>query len=828
MSGQKRGRIGLIGKIFGGLVLLGLAGVLVAAGIAALYVSRLSRDLPEYTSLREYQPPVMTRIHTGEGTILAEYANERRIFVPIASMPPRVLDAFISAEDKNFFEHDGLDYAGIVRAAMANVSNYMNNRRLEGASTITQQVAKNFLLSGEVRMERKIKEAVLARRIEQAFSKQKILELYLNEIYLGWRSYGVAAAALNYFDKSLDDLTIAEAAYLAAMPKAPNNYRPDRVSTRQRGIDRRNWVIERMAANGYITWEEARQAQAEELVIYERPFGSHTVEYEFFAEEVRRQVSDIFGEDSLYNGGLSVRTTLEPRLQRAALIALRDGLAAYDRRRGWRGPAGQIDRLEDWSRSIREFEFLEDAEPWQGAVVLDVDARSVRIGLQDGMSQGTIAFADMDWARPHQGRNSKGYPILGPAIGRADQVLAPGDVIYVERLDGGEQGEGDDLPSYALRQIPDVDGGIVAMDPHTGRVLAMIGGFSFARSEFNRATQARRQPGSAFKPFVFAPALDRGYTPSSVVLDAPLTRDQGEGKERWKPDNYSGRFYGLSTLRKGMEKSYNALTLRVAYDIGVENVVRYAQSMGVLGSVEVVPALALGSGETTLMNMVTAYSMFVNGGRKVSPVLIDQVQDRYGRTIYQWDQRSCDNCRNVAWEGQREPTIPDNRERVVDPYTAYQIVSLLEGVVQRGTATSVAAVGRPVAGKTGTTNEERDAWFVGFTPDLAVGVYVGFDEPKPMGRGETGGKAAAPIFQDFITAALDGEKARPFRVPDGMTLITVNAETGQPASHGQARVITEAFRPGTGPDPDAWESQRGAGGPQGQDGQVSQGTGGLY
>ncbi len=833
----KRGKWGgaiLALKIFGLLTGLGLIAAICAGIYAWMYVSGLSDDLPDYTKLREYEPKVMTRIHAGDGTLLAEYATQRRIFVPIESVPRVVVNAFISAEDKNFYEHDGLDYRGIARAVVANVSNYLNNRRLEGASTITQQVAKNFLLTSEVRLDRKIKEAILAYRMERAFTKAEILELYLNEIYLGWRSYGVAAAALNYFDKSLDELTIAEAAYLAAMPKGPANYRPDRERTRARGISRRNWVIERMALNGHIAPDAAARAQAEPLVVYDRPFGTRTVEGEYFAEEVRRRVSELYGADSLYDGGLSVRTTVEPQLQRYAMQALRTGLTQYDQRHGWRGPVTRIEDTSAWPEALDKIDFGRDLDPWYGAVVLSVDdtAGVVTVGLDDGRATtGTIPFDEIVWARTQEDDDS-----LGPEIEKASDVLSVGDVIYVEPV-GGARLDGEAAPDhYALRQIPELNGGIVALDPHTGRVLAMVGGFSFSESQFNRAVQARRQPGSSFKPFVYAAAFDHGYTPSSVVLDAPFTLDQGEGQPLWKPKNYSNRFYGPSTLRRGMERSLNVLTVRLALDVGIEEVVDYGRRMGVYRNPRPLLSMAVGAGETTLLNMTAAYGVFVNGGKLIEPIFIDRIQDRMGRTIYRPDERECADCAQIAHTDAEVPVLPDGRERVLDPHTAYQIVSLLQGVVDRGTGTRVRGVGKPVAGKTGTSDYEKDAWFVGFSPNLAVGVYTGFDTPRGMGRSETGGTVAAPIFRDFMEMALSDVPAIPFRVPAGITLMRVNHDTGQPADGDGGKVILEAFKPGTGPDPEAFRNVLGGASsedPLGAVGseagrRVSRGTGGLY
>ncbi|NWG47054.1 MAG: penicillin-binding protein 1A [Alphaproteobacteria bacterium] len=814
-----------IAIIFAAVLFVGALG---AGALGVAYVAKLDSELPNYDRLRSYAPPVTTRIHAGDGTLIREYARELRLFVPIEAVPDHVKEAFLSAEDRNFYEHPGIDYMGVVRAAMSNVSNYLNDRRLEGASTITQQVAKNFLLSSEVKLERKLKEALLAFKIEKAFTKDQILELYLNEIYLGWRAYGVAAAALAYFDKSLDELTIAEAAYLAAMPKAPNNYRPSTPETRERGIERRNWVVARMQENGFITQAEMQAALAEPLVVTERPTTAFAVEYEYFAEEVRRQIAERFGADSLYDGGLSVRTTLDTRLQAAALDALRKGLVDYDRRHGWRGPVTTIELGEGYLDRLSKVPFLQDLTPWELAVVVAVDDADgrVRIVLRDSGAESTIPFAEMSWARAWREGQS-----LGPQISKPSEVLKAGDVVLVERA---KDEAGAALDHFALRQLPAVNGALVAMDPHTGRVLAMVGGFSFYASEYNRAMQARRQPGSAFKPFVYAAALERGYTPSSIVLDAPFVIDQGNDEGLWKPKNYSDGFYGPSTLRLGIEKSRNLMTVRLAQDIGMEAVSGIASRFHIIDDMEPVLAMALGAGETTLMRMVAAYSMMVNGGHEITPTLLDRVQDRTGGTIYRNDQRECEGCRNIGWASQEEPLLPDPRARVIDERTAYQIVSMLEGVVQRGTATSVRDVGKPLAGKTGTTNDSHDAWFIGFAPDLAVGIYVGFDQPRSLGRGETGGGVAAPIFRDFMMVALEDRPATPFRIPPGIRLVRVSAKTGLPG--GEGPVILEAFKAGSEPrksdrpggeagyvDPETGAYVDPASGRA-----VSSGTGGLY
>jgi penicillin-binding protein 1A len=777
------------------VVSLGFFGLIVGAGAAVFYVSRMEAELPDFESLKDYRPEVITRFHAGDGSLLAEYATERRLFVSVDDMPEHILHAFISAEDKNFYEHKGLDYQGIMRAMVSNVWNVITGKRLEGGSTITQQVAKNFLLSSERSMERKVKEALLATRIEKAFTKRQIMELYLNEIYLGWRSYGVAAAALNYFDKSLSEVTVAEAAFLAAMPKAPNNYRPDRPDTRKRALGRRNAILRLMADNGYITAQQAEAGQQEDLVVHDRPAGAQHPESEYFAEEVRRLVAEQFGDRALYNGGLSVRTTIEPRLQKAAMKALRAGLVDYDQRHGWRGPVARIELTQAWAEALEEVDSNSDLDPWRLAAVLQVDnARQlVKVGFKGGQHAGYIPFKAMEWARPYV-ENEKGEPGLGPEPKRASDVLSPGDVVYVEPVFAGGK-----IHHWALRQIPKANGAIIAIDPHTGRVLAMVGGFSFTASEFNRATQAKRQPGSSFKPFVYAAALDSGYTPASLILDAPFVLDQGEDQPLWKPDNYVKVFYGPSTLRLGLEKSRNLMTVRLAHDIGMRKIVNYAHRFGITENMPPVLSMALGAGETTLMRMVTAYSMLVNGGKRVSPIFIDRVQDRDGKTVFRTDKRECAQCDAGEWKGQKAPILDDPREQVVDPRTAYQIVSMLEGVVLRGTATRVQAVGKPVAGKTGTTNDYRDAWFVGFSPDLAAGIYVGFDQPQTLGDKESGGRVAAPIFRDFMKEALKTEPATPFRTPSGIRFVKINSQTGLRAGPGETKVIVEAFKAGTEP-----------------------------
>ncbi|TDI54847.1 MAG: penicillin-binding protein 1A [Alphaproteobacteria bacterium] len=811
----------MLWRIFAYLFAIGATMFILGALSVAAVLQKYNKDLPDYEVLAKYEPPVMTRIHAADGALIAEYAHERRLFLPIQAIPDLIKAAFLSAEDKNFYTHPGVDPEGVLRAIVTNLKNRGSGRRLVGASTITQQVAKNFLLTNEVSYERKIKEALLSLRIEQAYSKDQIYELYLNEIYLGLGSYGVAAAALNYFDKSVSELTLAEAAYLAALPKAPENYHPFRDT--ERAVERRNWVIDRMMENGYIRSADADAAQAAPLDVTPRPRGTNLVAAEYFAEEVRRTLIEMYGSEKLYGGGLSVRTTLNPSLQRQARRALQAGLVAFDEKRGFREPVAKVDIAVDWGIAVGAIEALSDVPEWRLAVVLSAGEREAVVGLQPlrevsgGLSPdrktGTVALADMAWAKAR--------------LRSTGDVLAPGDVVYVEPVAGAPG-------AYRLRQPPEIQGALLAMDPYTGRVLAMVGGFSFAQSEFNRATQAYRQPGSSFKPFVYAAALDNGYTPSSVVMDAPI--EIRSGGKIWRPQNYGRKFFGPLTLRLGIERSRNVMTVRLAQDMGMPLIAEYARRFGIYDDLMPVLAMALGAGETTVQRLVTAYATIANGGRKIQPTVIDRIQDRYGRTIYRHDQRICQDCQVSQWLGQNEPVLIDSREQILDPMTAYQITSMMEGVVKRGTATKVQAVGKPIAGKTGTTNDEKDAWFVGFSPDLVVGVFVGYDQPKSMGRGATGGRIAAPIFIDFMKVALADQPPKEFQVPQGISLIPINRRTGLMASGEDSgeEVILEAFKPGTAP-PNSY-SIIGFQDAMGQpltvspeaDRAVASGTGGLY
>jgi penicillin-binding protein 1A len=784
--------------------------IIAAAGIGAV-VWKYEQDLPDYSQLQNYEPPVMTRVHAGDGTLLAEYSHERRLYRPSAAIPPLVKNAFIAAEDKNFYIHRGFDPMGIVRAGYVFLQ---GSKRVQGASTITQQVAKNFLLTNERTFDRKIREILLSLRIESAYSKDKILELYLNEIYLGLSNYGVAAAALNYFDKSVHELSIAEVAYLAALPKEPSALNP--FHDHDRAVDRRNYVIGRMAEDGYITQDQAQKARAEPLTVNPRVLTPDSMEAGFFAEEVRRELLDRYGEQKLYEGGLSVRTTLDPKLQLMARKALVDGLVRYDEAHGWHGVIRTIDLGQDWGAPLAEVPQYGDVKPWRLAVVLDANDTSARIGLQPDRDASGAVGQDRETASV----TADGSKWTGK---RPRALVKAGDVVYVEPLTG-RAGE------YRLRQIPEVSGACVAMDPFTGRVFAMVGGFSYDQSEFNRATQAKRQPGSSFKPLVYATALDNGYTPSSIILDEPIEVDQGNG-EIWSPQNFEGKSGGPHTLRFGVEHSINQMTVRLARDIGMPLIVEYAKRFGIYDDLPPFLSMSLGAGETTVMRMITAYSMFANGGKRIKSTLIDRIQDRWGNTIYRHDERICQGCDAAKWDNQEEPKLVDKREQVIDPLTAYQITSIMEGVIQRGTGIAIKEVGKHLAGKTGTTNEAKDLWFVGYSPDLAFGVFMGYDKPRSLGDSAQAALYTAPIFRDFMKMALKDVPDTPFRVPPGIKLISVDVHSGMRSSG--AGSILAAFKPGTAP-PDSYAVGDGSGGGTpasgggASDRSVGSGTGGLY
>ncbi len=766
------------------LLLLGAAG-LAGGGLWVLY--NYGSDLPDYWELSDYQPEVVTRIHSGSGQLLAEFAKEKRVFVPVHAMPDGLKQAFIAAEDQRFYTHPGFDLPGIFRAAITNVKNHQTGRRLVGASTITQQVAKNFFLTNERSIDRKIKEVILAFRMERAFDKDQILELYLNEIYLGKRSYGVAAAALNYFNKSLDELTLEEMAYLASLPKAPNNYQLDKHY--DAAIARRDYVLTRMWEDSYITEQQMLTAKNASLIAVARK-DLALVDAPAFVEEVRRELVGIYGEDKVYGGGLSVRTTLDPRLQDMARNALRDGIQNYDRRHGWRGPLARLTRFDGWPDQLAAMTKPRDIDDWRMAVVLRLYDDYAQIGFADKMT-ARLPISEMKWARAWQEEEK-----LGPPVTEVGDVVQPGDVILVEPVKNDDE----ITTHFALRQLPAVQGALLALDPHTGRVLAMVGGSGYKDSAFNRTTQAKRQPGSAIKPFVYLSALEKGFTPSTLVLDNPIAIDQGYGKPKWRPSNYSKQFYGPTPLRVGLEKSRNLMTVRLAQYVGMEAVADTVAHYGIDEQMPHVLSMSLGAGETTLIDMTAAYAMLANGGKQISPTMIDRIQDRRGTTLYRHDQRSCAFCHDIGWAGQDVPLPPDERAQIGDARHVYQVVSMLEGVVQRGTGRKLRALNRPLAGKTGTTNDFRDAWFIGFSPDLAVGVYIGFDDPRPLGDGETGSKAALPIVKQFLADALQDQPATPFRLPEGLALVRVNPKTGNVATTDDRRTIWEAFIPGTQPE----------------------------
>ncbi len=768
---------------------------LIAGTVGTLWVFwSFGRDLPDYAKLADYEPPVVTRIHAGDGALLAEYATEKRLFMPTKAMPPDLIAAFLSAEDKSFYLHFGIDLRALSRAIFTNISNLGSGRRPIGASTITQQVAKNFLLTNEVSVERKIKEAILAIRIEHALQKDDILALYLNDIYLGLSSYGVAAAALNYFDKPLDQLRLHEIAYLAALPKAPNNYHP--ITRTKDAIARRNWVLQQMFLNGYITEDEKVLAQSYTLGV--RPqTGSDLAEAPYFTEEVRREIISLYGPDMVYGGGLSVRTTLDPTLQFFAKEALINGLESLDRRQGWRGPITKIDPTQNIDEQLSR---ITNTMPKgrHAALVLQVKHREAVIYVEG--IKGVIPFSLAKWAYPP--RNEDG--VRPSKMNSLQEALKVGDVVIVQRpknaVDLITEEYVSNTDHWALGQRPLVEGAIVAMDPHSGRILAMSGGYNFNDSEFNRATQAYRQPGSAFKPFVYLAALDEGYSPTTQILDAPLAVDQGPGLPKWKPSNYTKRFYGPSIMRVGIEKSRNLMTARLAMAIGMPVVQNYARKFDINSNLPPYLSMALGAGETTLVRITAAYGQLVNGGLKITPSLIDRIQDRYGKTIMRHDKRRCDGCMvNSGWEKQSVPILPDDREILTDPASAYQIITMLEGVIKRGTGRKLLETGLVLAGKTGTTNDNTNAWFVGFSPDLVVGVFVGYDIPRPLGKRETGSSVAVPIFRSFITRALSNAPQIPFRRPAGVNLYPVHAEKGYQVKLSDPNVVMEVFKPGQSP-----------------------------
>ncbi|MFT6071949.1 MAG: penicillin-binding protein 1A [Alphaproteobacteria bacterium] len=711
-----------------------------------------SRDLPSYQQLEEYKPPVISRVYASNGALIGQFAKERRLFYPIENIPKKVSQAFIAAEDKHFYEHPGVDFRGIGRAIFTNVTNLGSGRRLQGASTITQQVMKNFLFQDERPHVRKIKEAILATRFEATFNKDQILELYLNEIFLGAGTYGVASAAQTYFDKKLSDLETHEIAYLAALPKGPNNYHP--IKRKKKAILRRNYVLTRMYEDDYISKSEMMLAKKKplETVLGE---SEKTFDVAYFVEEIRRNLLKRYGEDALYNSGLMVTSTINPEIQKLAEKALRKSLMTYDKKQGWRGPLANITvDLEDPIKSLKKFSVPSDLYDWDIAVVTSLNEKDADIFIKDLKESKKITLDSVKWARSKKHSTVKNI---------AD-VLSIGDVIYVEKNNDNTQ--------FNLRQIPLVNGAIMVMDPHTGRILAQQGGFSFSVSQFNRATQAQRQPGSSFKPFVYAAALEQGFSPNTLVNDGPFYYVDGLGRP-WQPENYDKRFLGKVPLRVGLERSRNLMTIRLAQDIGMNNVIDFANRLGVGRGMKPFLPMALGAGEVTLEEMVTAYATFANGGYKVQPVYFDRVQNREGETILTADITNCIKCVDPKDEEIISPSL-----RIIDPISNYQMVSMLRGVVERGTGRTLKTLGAPIGGKTGTTNDSKDVWFMGFTSDLVFGTYIGYDNPKPMGRKATGGGTAAPLIKDFLKGALKITNAIEFEPPKNAILKRVNRSNG--------------------------------------------------
>ena len=746
-------------KIFVGIIGISLILFILIIGI----LWNFSNNIPDYKFLKSYKPPVSSKVYSANGELVSDFSKEKRIFVPYSSIPQNVINAFLSAEDKNFFSHPGVDAKGVLRAVFNNINNIMTSKRLEGASTITQQVAKNFLLTNEVSINRKIKEAILAFRIERALSKERILELYLNQIYLGSGAYGVAAASLEYFDKSIKELNYIEAAMLAALPKAPSKYNP------YRNIElakfRRDLVLKNLFENNFINFTEYKDFKSQKIQL-NKPKKVFLEDAQYYIEDVRKKVIETLSYEKVYKQGFNINTPINLKLQKIATESLREGLVDYDRRKGWRGPINNKKLNNKWSENLDEYE-IEKSINWKIAIVKKIDKFSAEIETRD-KKKGIINYKDITWTKKE-----------------FDNLFKIGDIIYVKQISN---------KNFSLQQIPKINGGIVVMDPFTGRVMAISGGFSFKSSEFNRASQALRQPGSAFKPFVYALALENNYTPSSLVLDAPLVLDQGSDLKMWKPENYGKKFYGPSTLRVGLEKSRNLMTVRIAQKIGVKNLTKFSKDLGIYDNPEELLSISLGSAETTLLKLTSAYSAFVNGGRLVSPILIDRIQDSEGNTILNNEKRKCSNCLKISFTGSEYPNINNPYKQVFSPQTAYQITSLLEGVIKRGTGKKLRDLNLNLAGKTGTTNENTDTWFIGFTSNLVIGVYVGMDNPQPLGKFETGSKTALPIFKKFIKEAVKKSDARPFKVSKGITMMVIDPLTGQKAKFSSTETILEAYK----------------------------------
>jgi len=722
-----------------------------------------SNKLPDYKFLKNYKPSVSSKLYSGGGELVSDFSSEKRIFVPYNTIPKKVIHAFLSAEDKNFFSHPGVDARGIIRAVLRNISNIIYEKRLEGASTITQQVAKNFLLSNEVSLNRKIKEAILAFRIERALSKERILELYLNQIYLGQGAYGIASASLGYFDKPISKLDYAEASLLAALPKAPSKYNPFKnIDLAKR---RRDLVIKNLYDNSYIGYKKYKKLLNTKITLKKRK-KIYLEDARYYVEDVRKFIVEKYGFDRVYKQGFNIKTPINLEIQTIATQSLRDGLIQYDKRKGWRGPLLNKKDTNNWNNDLKKYH-LEKSIGWNLAIIKKKNKFFVEIETDQKIA-GKIEYQDVSWTKKE-----------------LDKLFKVGDIVYVNKIK-------DNI--FSLKQLPKANGGIVVMDPFTGRVIAMSGGFSFKRSEFNRATQATRQPGSAFKPFIYALALENNFTPSTLILDAPIVLDQGEDLKKWKPENYGKKFYGPSTLRTGLEKSRNLMTVRIAQELGIKKITTFSKQLKIYENPEELMSISLGSAETTLLKLTTAYCSFINGGKLIEPIFVDRIQDSEGNTIYNSEKRVCKKCNEISYLGEEIPKITDNFPQIFSAETAYQVTSMLEGAIQRGTGRKLKDLNLDLAGKTGTTDENNDAWFVGFTSNLVVGVYVGFDEPKSLGRYETGSKTALPIFKAFIKNAVKKKDARPFKVAKNIKMMVIDLITGKKANFGSKKTIIEAFK----------------------------------
>ena len=721
-----------------------------------------SNKLPDYKFLKNYKPPVSSKVYSGNGVLISDFSSEKRIFVPFNAIPKKIIYSFLSSEDKNFFKHPGVDAKGVLRAIKNNIFNLIKSNRLEGASTITQQVAKNFLLSNEVSLDRKIKEAILAFRIERALTKERILELYLNQIYLGEGSYGIASASLRYFNKPISELNYSESALLAALPKAPSKYNP--YKNKELATYRRNLVIKNLYENNYVSEKKYNELINSEINLKKRKriFIEDT---RYFVEDIRKKVIQDYGYNKVHKQGFNIKSPINLELQNLASESLRKGLLEYDKRKGWRGPLDNR-KNTDWNKNLDKFN-LEKTIDWDIAIVKRIDKFETVIQTSN-KENGVISYDDINWTRKN-----------------FDQIFKINDLIYVKKISDG---------IFSLRQLPNVNGGIVVMDPYSGRVLAMSGGFSFKKSEFNRVSQAKRQPGSAFKPFIYALALENNYTPSSLILDAPIVLDQGEDLKMWKPENYGKKFYGLSTLRTGVEKSRNLMTVRISQDLGIDKIINFSKKLNIYDNPEELLSVSLGSAETTLLNITSAYCSFVNGGKLVTPIIIDRIQDSEGNTIFNNEKRYCENCDQISFEGNNIPVVKNNFKQIFSSQTAYQMTSILEGAIQRGTGKRLRDLNLQIAGKTGTTNNNTDTWFIGFTSNLVVGVFVGYDSPKKLGKYETGSKTALPIFKDFIKKAVNNYEARPFKISKGIKMMVIDAETGEKADFGSKKTIIESYK----------------------------------